>query len=450
MRIPRRFTAARRIRRRLSDAFVLAGGLALAAIAHAVPAAPAATDTVMPGMMQGFPPPADQVVNKANAFTPARLRWALGNTRLLAPTAGIRHATTPMLLPEQPASGLDTLPVTIGGETLTLDAYLRATHTDGFIVVQRGRIVYERYFDGFRPDQPHAWASMTKSVTGLLAAQMIESGVLDAGAPLARTVPELADTPFGGATLQQNLDMEVPTAYAPGIPPDLGLFGAVGLVPHREGAPASIADFLLTVQRVPDVAPGSTWFYQNGSPEAVAWAMQRATGQPWSALVERWLWRDFAEDDAYVVVDRNAMAMASGGLYTTLRDAARFAERVRTGLGGARGALPAATIRAALQPAHNAALFAKGNVIAGKDGYAYRDYWYQVNDGDGSLAAAGRFGQSILVDPKHALTIVKFSSSPDFAPRALDAHGASTRPRAALERGDALSAVARAVDDRLR
>ncbi|MBN3775559.1 6-aminohexanoate hydrolase, partial [Burkholderia sp. Se-20378] len=108
------------------------------------------------------------------------------------------------------------------------------------------------------------------------------------------------------------------------------------------------------------------------------------------------------------------------------------------------------TIRAALQPAHNAALFAKGNVIAGKDGYAYRDYWYQVNDGDGSFAAAGRFGQSILVDPKHALTIVKFSSSPDFAPRSLDAHGESTRPRAALERGDALSGVARAVVETLR
>ncbi|WP_334042815.1 serine hydrolase [Burkholderia ambifaria] len=446
MRIHQCFTAARRTRR-LADIFVLAGGLALVAI---TPAASAATDAVMPGMMQGFPPPADQLVNKANAFTPARLRWALRNTRLLAPTAGIRHAAVPMPLPEQPAAALDALPVTIGGETLTLDAYLHATHTDGFIVLQRGRIVYERYFDGFRPDQTHAWASMTKSVTGLLAAQMIESGVLDAGAPLSRTVPELADTPFGSATLQQNLDMEVPTAYAPGIPPDLGLFGAVGLVPRQEGAPASIADFLLTVRRVPDAAPGSAWFYQNGSPEAVAWAMQRATGQSWSALVERWLWRDFAEDDAYVAVDRNAMAMASGGLYTTLRDAARFAERVRTGLGGARGTLPAATIRAALQPAHNAALFAKGNVVPGKDGYAYRDYWYQVNDGDGSFAAAGRFGQSILVNPKTAVTIVKFSSSPDFAPRALDAQGAATRPRAALERGDALSAVARAVAEKLR
>ncbi|HEM7897552.1 TPA: serine hydrolase [Burkholderia cenocepacia] len=419
MRIHRRFTPTRR-GRRLAGTFALAGGLALAATVAA-----AADGAAPTGMMQGFPPPADRIVDKANAFTPARLRWALSNTRLLAPTAGIRHAGAPMPLPEQPASGLDTLPVTIGGETLTLDAYLRATHTDGFIVLQRGRVVYERYFDGFRPDQQHAWASMTKSVTGLLAAQMIESGVLDANAPLSRTVPELADTPFGSATLQQNLDMEVPTAYAPGIPPDLGLFGAVGLVPHREGAPASIVDFLLTVRRVPDAAPGSVWFYQNGSPEAVSWAMQRATGQSWSALVERWLWRDFAEDDAYVAVDRNAMAMASG-------------------------TLPATTIRAALQPAHNAALFAKGNVVPGKDGYAYRDYWYQVNDGDGAFAAAGRFGQAILVDPKAALTIVKFSSSPDFAPRALAAQGEATRPRAALERGDALSAVARAVAEKLR
>ncbi|MCA7996903.1 hypothetical protein LGM59_01425 [Burkholderia metallica] len=89
-------------------------------------------------------------------------------------------------------------------------------------------------------------------------------------------------------------------------------------------------------------------------------------------------------------------------------------------------------------------------MVAGKDGYAYRDYWYQVNDGQGAFAAAGRFGQSILVEQKIALTIVKFSSSPDFAPRALDAQGAAARPRAALERGDALSAVALAVAEQLR
>ncbi|WP_232348319.1 hypothetical protein [Burkholderia pseudomallei] len=49
--------------------------------------------------MRGFPPPADRIVNKAKAFTPARLRWALSSTRLLAPTAGIQHAAAPMRLP---------------------------------------------------------------------------------------------------------------------------------------------------------------------------------------------------------------------------------------------------------------------------------------------------------------------------------------------------------------
>jgi CubicO group peptidase (beta-lactamase class C family) len=443
MRIHRDGQCASRVSR-LAGAWVLVGWLAFGGAA-----ARAASDAAA-SVMQGFPPPADQVVDKTNVLAPAHLRWALRNTRLLVPTAGIRHAARPLALPEQPVAGLDALPVTIGGETLTLDAYLRATQTDGFIVLQRGRIVYERYFEGFGPTQPHAWASMTKSMTGLLAAHLIATGVLDADAPLSRAVPELADTPFGDATLQQNLDMEVPTAYAPGVPPDLGLFGAVGLVPRHDGAPDSIVAFLKTVRRVPDVAPGSLWFYQNGSPEAVAWAMQRATGQSWSALVEQWLWRDLAEDDAYVAVDRHAMAMASGGLYTTLRDAARFAERVRAGLGGAPGALPATTIRAALQPADNAARFAKGNVVPGKDGYSYRDYWYQVNDGDGSFAAAGRFGQSMLVDPKAGLTIVKFSSSPDFAPRARDARSDAVRPRATLERGDALSAVARALVARLQ
>ncbi|MBN3791769.1 serine hydrolase domain-containing protein [Burkholderia sp. Ac-20353] len=431
--------------RRFAACLLFACGLALGATP-----ARAAADSAGADVMQGFPPPAERVVSKANAFTAANLRWALRNTRRLAPTDGIRHAAAPLPMPVDPVPNLDTLPVTIGGETLTLDDYLRRTATDGFIVVHRGRVVYERYFDGLRPDQPHAWASMTKSVTGLVAARLIEAGALDADAPLSHALPELAGTPFGTATLQQNLDMEVPMTYAPGLPPDLGLFGAIGLLPRRADAPDSIVAFLKTVQPARDAAPGDVWFYQNGSPEAVAWAMQRATGQSWSELVEKWLWRDFAEDDAYVAVDRNGMAMASGGLYTTLRDAARFAERVRTGLGGAPGALPASAIRAALRPAHNAALFAKGNVVPGKEGYAYRDYWYQLNDGDGSFAAAGRFGQSILVDPKRALTIVKFSSSRDFVPRARDGQSESARPRAALERGDALSEVARALVAQLR
>lgn len=39
--------------------------------------------------------------------------------------------------------------------------------------------------------------------------------------------------------------------------------------------------------------------------------------------------------------------------------------------------------------------FAKGRLAAGKPGYAYGSYWYQVDDGDGSVEAGGRFGQKM-------------------------------------------------------
>nr|WP_256583781.1 serine hydrolase [Burkholderia singularis] len=426
--------------------------------------AAAGSDPVKLGIMQGFPPPQDKLVTKANAFRFPNLRWSLRNTRLSVPTANVGRASEPWPLPSGDAAALDDVRFVVDGRTLTLADYLRDTYTDGFIVVSRGKVVYERYFDSFGPRDLHAWASMTKSVTGLVAARLIAEGRLDPQAPLARYVPELADTPFGAATVQQNLDMEVPVTYPSGLPPDLGLFGAVGIAPRRDGAPDTIYDFLRVARATPGMTAGQMWFYQNGSPEAVAWALCRIAGRSWSELVADDVWRRIAGDDAYVVVDRVGAEMASGGLHTTLRDAARFAEFVRTGAGAksrtgsdaeanaksgagsASGAaeLMRAAIRIALKPADNAALFARGNLAVGRAGYSYRDYWYQTNDGDGSFVASGRFGQAILVDPKAALSIVKFSSSPDLAPRAQSARGqAAARP--ALERADALQAAARAI-----
>ncbi|WP_442955577.1 serine hydrolase domain-containing protein [Paraburkholderia sp. MPAMCS5] len=365
------------------------------------------------------------------------LRWKLRNTRMLIPSANLERAREPLALPAGRPLDPDTIAFTVDGTTLTLSDYLRRTRTDGFIVVRDGRIVLERYFDGFGPHQTHMWASMTKSVTGLLAAQLIVAGKLAPQAPLSTYVPELAGTPFGNATLQQNLDMEVPVRYPAALPPDLGLFAAVGFVPRASGAPDSIHGFLKVVLPSPDERAGERWYYQNGSPEAVAWAIRHVTGQSWSALASREIWRKLADDDADIVVDRTGTEMASGGLNTTLRDAARFGELVRLSAAGDDARFPSSATRLALQPASNAAAFAKGNLAPGRPGYGYRDYWYQLNDGHGSFAASGRFGQAIVVDPRARLTVVKFSSSPDQAARPTSATGAAIE-HAPLDTADAL------------
>ncbi|UZU01067.1 serine hydrolase [Burkholderia ambifaria] len=365
------------------------------------------------------------------------LRWKLRNTRMFIPTANVERARTPLPLPDGPQLDPDSIAFTVDGTTLTLSDYLRRTQTDGFIVVRDGHVVLERYFDGFGPHQTHMWASMTKSVTGLLAAQLITAGKLAPDAPLSTYVPELAGTPFGDATLQQNLDMEVPVRYPAALPPDLGLFAAVGFVPRGSGAPDSIHRFLKAALPSPDARAGGLWYYQNGSPEAVAWAIRRVTGESWSALASREIWSKLADDDADIVVDHTGTEMASAGLNTTLRDAARFGELVRTSATGDNARFPSSSTRLALQPASNAAAFAKGNLAPGRPGYSYRDYWYQLNDGDGSFAASGRFGQAIVVDPRARLTVVKFSSSPDQAARPTSATGGAIE-HAPLDTADAL------------
>ncbi|RZT36865.1 serine hydrolase domain-containing protein [Cupriavidus agavae] len=400
------------------------------------------------GIMQGFPPPPDKQVARGTGLRPPFMRWALSHTRELAPTTGIRHADQPMPLGGSEGAGLDEIALTVAGQPLTLGAYLRATHTDGFLVLHRGRVVCERYFGGFAPRQPHIWASMTKSVTGLLAAMLVGEGKLDPRAPLREYVPELAGNPFGEATVRANLDMEVAVGYPPALPPDLGLFAAVGIVPRKDDAPDNIYDFLKVAHATGSATDAPAWYYQNGSAEAVAWALRRITGQRWSQLVTDRIWSRLADDDAYASVDRLGTEMASGGLNSTLRDAARFAEAVRRAMqGDPAGQIPPIAARILFESADNQARFARGNLVAGREGYGYRNYWFQCHDGDGSVEASGRFGQRIHINPAKALVVVKFSSSPDDAARPTSADDIKRRddPARVLETSAALVAAGMAV-----
>ena len=51
----------------------------------------------------------------------------------------------------------------------TVGELLDATYTDGLLVIHRGAIVTEQYFNGLRPSTPHLLMSVSKSITGLVA-----------------------------------------------------------------------------------------------------------------------------------------------------------------------------------------------------------------------------------------------------------------------------------------
>ena len=158
--------------------------------------------------MTGAPPfPEQSRVTLANWQDPPFNRWAFQHIRELIPTARIgRGDGSPRALPraERDLSGLR---YQSGGRDMTVEQMLAETYTDGFLVLHRGQIVTEQYFNGMRPDTPHLLMSVTKSVVSTVAGILAGRGLLDTAEPVERIVPELAGTSFEGATVQHLLDM---------------------------------------------------------------------------------------------------------------------------------------------------------------------------------------------------------------------------------------------------
>lgn len=360
-------------------------------------------------------------MTRENWLQPQNLRWALRHSRQVVPYAVIgrgdrsgSESNRPVSpLPQGAPIAIDDLTFTDAGQSIRVGDFLQRSRVDATIVLHRGLVVYERYFEGMTADQPHQWASMTKSITGLLAAVLIEQGVIDPDKPVSDYVPELSMSPFGTATVQQSLNMQVAVDWPEEVT-ELHWMVAVGLLPNPGGVPESVRSFLPLVGRHAAVPHGSTFRYLNSPTEAVAWALCNATDRSWPRLVEDEIWSKLgAEQDATVIVDAEGTAQASGGFSSCALDLARFAELARTG-GHGTGLSPAAIARwTAPHPDPTVAgLFARGNITAGRPGFSYRNGLFHVNDGDGSLQMSGRFGQRVHVNPAAGMTVVQFASFP--------------------------------------
>jgi hypothetical protein len=80
-------------------------------------------------------------------------RWAFQHIRELIPTARIDSGGgSPIALP-QAERHLSALEFRSGGRDVTVDEVLAETYTDGFLVLHRGQIVTEQYFNGMREDR---------------------------------------------------------------------------------------------------------------------------------------------------------------------------------------------------------------------------------------------------------------------------------------------------------
>src|SRR4029077_18059726 len=127
--------------------------------------------------------------------------------------------------------------------SLTLDAFLAETSTDGMIILHRGRKVLEHYANAMKADTPHILMSVSKSMLGLLAGALVSRGLLNPDHQVTDVIPEVAHTAYAGATIRQLLDMRTGILFDEDYMATSGAIVAyrksTGWNPPAQGEPAS-------------------------------------------------------------------------------------------------------------------------------------------------------------------------------------------------------------------
>ncbi|WP_051303722.1 serine hydrolase domain-containing protein [Comamonas composti] len=389
---------------------------------------PAATTVQAMGWMQGFPPAPDKLITFDNPVGNAypRSRWTFSHIRELVPTANVwRGPGNPVALP-QALRDLDGVRFKAlgSGEELSFGESLARNYTDGILVLHQGKVVYEKYFGELKPERPHIAMSVTKSFVGTLAALLAHEGKLDPEAAVTRYLPELKDTAYADATVRQVMDMTIGVRYSEAYAdPKAEIWDyarAGGMIPQGRdyAGPKSFYEFLQTLQK--EGPHDQAFAYKTVNSEVLAWILRRVSGQSLAQLLSERIWSHLgAEQDAFFMVDRTGTESGGGGLNTSLRDLARFGEMMRNnGQANGQQVLPRAVIDD-IRTGGDPAKFAKAG-YATLPGWSYRNMWWVSHNAHGAYSARGIHGQTIYIDPKAEMVIVRYAAHPVAANAAID------------------------------
>ncbi len=394
------------------------------AIAQTQPLSPAESDPVKMGWMVGSPPPPEKRIRYQDGsfYQFPKTRWSFAHMRELVPTARVSRGSGPVsVLPVRLRKDLDDVMFTplLQTDRVSWKQAFEAVYGDAVLILHKGRIVYERYNGVMNRDRPHLAFSVTKSYFGTLAEMLIADGKLDENATVASYIPELANSGFGDATVRQVLDMTTALDFSEDYTDanaGIAKFSiASGLLPAPAGytGPRASFDYLPSVGKKGEHGDGFT--YRSVNTEVLGWLIARVSGKPAHEVLSERIWSKLGADhDADIMIDSTGTGIAAGGLNLTLRDMARFGETMRlNGRFNGQQIIPAAIV-AKIRAGGRQSDFAKAGYKY-LTNFSYKSQWWISHNAHGAFNARGVHGQTIYIDPKAEMVLVRFASNPKAA-----------------------------------
>lgn len=277
-----------------------------------------------------------------------------------------------------------------------IDAFMKNQRNAGLIIIQDGKIRFEKYALGYSADGRWTSFSVAKSFTSTLVGAALKDGhIKSLEDKVTAYIPDLRGSAYDDVSVRQLLTMTSGVKWNEDYTDpksDVALFNA-----HK--AEPGIDVTVSYMRTLPREAPaGEKWVYKTGETNLIGVLVSSATRKTLSAYLSEKVWKPFGmERDGFWMLGSTGHEISGCCMSATLRDYARFGQFI---LGGGAGVVPADWFAEAT----------KKQAEIGQPGRGYGFQWW-TND-DGSFAAQGIFGQGIFIDPKRKLVIASNGNWP--------------------------------------
>ena len=318
----------------------------------------------------------------------------------------------------------------VNGDNLPLDKLLEKYCADGFLVLQGDTIAYEAYWNGFSEHQRHIWFSMTKYLVSTAFGVLMDEHDIDLNASPANYVDELKGSGFERTTIQQVLDHASAIAFKENYvdqhseflryyAPALGMAYLPGAqdVQPSEAEIYGVHDFLAKfIKEEAGKEPGLVFEYNSANADLIGWMIARLSDMPLHDFIADRIWSNLGTyHDAALVVDRAYMPVATGGMLSTLRDAALFGRLIlNRGKANGQQILPAHWVDETLKVDDvDRKRYSNNDLYQNEAWRYYKNMWWILDADKGEYAAVGVHGQVIYINRSTEVVIAQFSSQPN-------------------------------------
>ena len=276
-----------------------------------------------------------------------------------------------------------------------LDAYLASSEAAGIMVLQDGRVRYEKYGLGFTPTGRWTSFSVAKSFTSTLLGAAVKDGfIASMDDPVTKYLPKLAGTAYDGVSVEQLATMTSGVKWNEDYTdPSSDVARMLQIAPV-----AGESQAITYARQLTREAPkGRKWVYKTLETNLLGDLVAAATGQSLAAYSKAKI-----VDPAGFAGPMFWMTDLTGGNIGGCCLSLRLSDYARMGQFALEGG----------QPSVPAGWFASAGAaqvdLGGGYGYGYQWWTYP----GASYGAQGIFGQSITIVPDRRLVVAIVSSWP--------------------------------------